>query len=225
MPVRVTLTAKGKIMKHRRPILSPEQIKQLKADVKQFSNELAYQANLRKFPVTTIQNSVGRALGFTSFSELNMHSKSSYSGLYIVDFNFFDSLDVKDLLDIYGTTYQHYFNDVLDTINESREARKTASQHAVVSPDKLKSAFDEDLINGGILNLSTGLPSEFKVHQSANGFKDKIIGDIFTVIHQGKSTNFTIKEESRMLNTDKPVIYIEAGNWYEVDNGWLSLGQ
>jgi len=206
-----------------RPRLTEESIKQLKQDIKAVSNELRHQINHPKpFPVTTTQNAVAKLMNYSSFSELSLHKAASWSKPD--DLDFIRDVTAAELLTVYdvGNRVQHRLNDVLDALRERKAG--VDSQLTIISASAFKNAYDTDEINGGLLNLTTGLPSYGDVYAKAAMFEGFGEGDMFTVSHNGETFTYTVMSLGEIGSTGLPVLKVNKGVWVEGGNGAMCVG-
>jgi hypothetical protein len=212
-------------MMKQQPRLTAESIKQLKLDIKEVSNELRHQINSPKpFPVTTTQNAVSKLMGYTSFSQLTMRKAEPLLGHVCDDVDFIRDVTAAELLSVYDVAYrvQHRLNDVLDTLRERRSGKE--AQLTSISASAFKNAYDTDEINGGSLNLSTGLPSSACLYAKAAMLDTFSEGDMFTVTHNEKATTYTVMSEGNIGMTGMPVLNVNEGLWVDGGNGAMRVG-
>ena len=208
-----------------RPRLTADSIKQLKCDIKAVSNELSHQINHPKpFPVTTTQNAVSKLMGYSSFSELNVYKASLSLGVKPDEIDYISDVTAAELLSVYDIGYrvQHRLNDVLDALRERKAG--TDSQLTSISASAFKNAYDTDEVNGGLLNLATGLPSSGNLYANAAMFDGFGEGDMFTVSHNEQTFTYTVMSLGEIGGTGMPVLQINKGIWVEGDNGAMCVG-
>lgn len=201
-----------------KPVLSTGQVTHLKADIKRISNTLLRHANCKPFGIATTQNQFAKILGYTSFSELSLLSQRQYKAADKIAFSIIEELTKQDLMIVYGYNHTNHYDTVLSVLKSALESDKPLLE-CVIDADVIKSGFDEGEINGGVLNLATGLPKSFKVHQNHASFINLNVGDMFKVKHQGDETWFTVVDSACQMDTGKPSYQIDCGRVVMLDSG------
>tara|TARA_R110001583_G_scaffold174017_7_gene328267 strand:+ start:277 stop:912 length:636 start_codon:yes stop_codon:yes gene_type:complete len=208
-----------------RPRLTKDSIKQLKQDIKTVSNEIRHQINSPKpFPVTTTQNAVSKLMGYSSFSELTMYHASLSLGQKPDEMDFIRDVTAAELLSVYDVGYQvqHRLNDVLDALRERKAGAEV--QLTEISAITFKNAYDAGEINGGLLNLATGLPTYGSLCAETEMFGSFSEGDVFTVPNDEERVTYTVMSLGEIGLTGMPVLKVNKGVWVEGGNGGICVG-
>lgn len=204
-----------------RPALSNQQIDTLKTDIKLISRVLKNFASCKSFPVLSIQNAVAKRMKFTSFSELTLHAKRPHNDL--VPFSLFEEINADDLQGIYGTSYNRYYPSVIIDIQGRQDAPKAAKLDNGIDALVFKEAYDVGEINGGLLNLATGLPSYGKLSEEQSQLCTLSEGDQFNVVLNGQAYPYTVMERTEMMDTGLKVLAIQEGCWYSTPSGAIRI--